>query len=125
LAWADKGYERQSEMIEPSVAGVLRSQYTIRRFYALCIVALILLLAILISLAEVFGLDWVREAAISILAHLAAAVLVLMLIYWVWIWVTPPELRSARVMPPGRRDPRGDENSGDWGHGLLVYGAGR
>jgi hypothetical protein len=84
-------------MIEPSVIGVLRSRYTIRRFYGLCVFALILIAAILVSLAEVFGAGWFRETIISVLAHLAGAVIVLMLVYGAWLWVTPPELRNARV----------------------------
>jgi hypothetical protein len=85
-------------MLNPSVQGVIRSRHTIRIFYGVTAVALAVTIMALVILANFFGLDWLHEAAVSVLGHVAATLVVLMVVYGVWIWATPRELRNARVL---------------------------
>jgi hypothetical protein len=84
-------------MLDPAVQGVIRSRHTIRRFYGLTTGVLVITIAMLIVLADFFGLDWRREAAVSILAHVAATLVLLMVVYGVWLVATPRELWTAKV----------------------------
>lgn len=87
-------------MIDPSVRAVLRSPYTIRRFFLLY--GGVLLGAVIALWAFAAGLDansTLRLVAISFLGNFAAAVAIFILTYGLYVFVTPPGLRDAQVVP--------------------------
>jgi hypothetical protein len=87
-------------MIDPSIRAVLRSRYTIRRFfliYGLCLAVAILSLLLI---AHAFPSDhWFRLISKDFLINLAAVIAVFMTTYAFYLFVTPPGLRNAEVIP--------------------------
>ena len=87
-------------MIDPSVRAVLRSPYTIRRFFLLY--GGVFLGAVAALWAFAAGLDadsTLRVVAVSFLGKFAAAVAIFILTYGLYVLVTPPGLRDAQVLP--------------------------
>jgi hypothetical protein len=87
-------------MIDPSVRAVLRSRYTIRRFFWLFGAMLALALALLGLLIETLNASSpFRAAGTEFLGHFAADDAVFLLVYCFYLRLTPPGLRDAQVLP--------------------------
>lgn len=86
-------------MIDPSVAGLLRTKYTIRVFYfsALALLVCTGAAAYVLSIEQPQGVF--SQILLSALTSLAGSIIVVMFVYGVWIILTPPELRNAIVEP--------------------------
>jgi len=95
-------------VIDPSVRAVLRSRYTIHRFF-------LLFGAIFVAaLAALWVLELSPEASSMIgavgaefLRHLAADDAIVIVTYSFYLFVTPPGLRDAQVIPLSERRDRG------------------
>ncbi len=93
-------YSRCLVMIDPSLRAVLRSRYTIRRFFVSfggLLAGLLLLLFAITALAPA-GDVW-REASTNFLGNFAASVAAFLVVYGFYLYVTPPGLRNAEVVP--------------------------
>lgn len=87
-------------MIDPSLRAVLRSRYTIRRFFVMFCLLLAGLL-VLLWLITALGPDhaaW-REASTNFLGNFAASVAAFLVVYGFYVYITPPGLRNAEVVP--------------------------
>lgn len=87
-------------MIDPSLRVVLRSRYTILRFFALfgLLLGAFLLLLFVITAYAPAGSPF-RESATNFLGNFAATVAVFIAIYLFYVLITPPGLRDAEVVP--------------------------
>ncbi|MDA9408340.1 hypothetical protein [Bradyrhizobium sp. CCBAU 45384] len=86
-------------MIDPSVRAVLRSKYSIRRFFAI-FGALLLILLLLLWLITTSSMPAsLRDASTNFLGNFAATVAIFLCTYAFYIFVTSPELRNAEVIP--------------------------
>jgi hypothetical protein len=87
-------------MIDPSLRAVLRSRYTIRRFFISfsSLLAVLTLLLLVIS-AYVPSDSTLREATINFLGNFAANVAIFLCTYTFYVFITSPELRNAEVIP--------------------------
>ncbi|WP_431015145.1 hypothetical protein [Bradyrhizobium pachyrhizi] len=87
-------------MIDPSLRAVLRSRYTIRRFFISfsSLLAVLMLLLLVIS-AYVPADSTLREAIINFLGNFAANVAIFLCTYAFYVFITSPELRNAEVIP--------------------------
>jgi hypothetical protein len=87
-------------VIDPSVRAVLRSRYTIRRFFLLFGAILVVALAGLWVLASNHSAPSpIGAVGTEFLQHLAADDALLIATYSFYIFVTPPGLRDALVLP--------------------------
>lgn len=86
-------------MIDPSVRAVLRSKYSIRRFFAFFGALLVVLLALLLLITSSSTTGALREASTNFLGNFAATVAIFLCTYGFYILVTSPELRNAEVIP--------------------------
>ncbi|WP_046865159.1 hypothetical protein [Microvirga massiliensis] len=87
-------------MIDPSLRAVLRSRYTILRFFALFGILLgVLLLLLLVITTYVPAGSTLRESAANFLGNFAATVAVFIVTYLFYVLITPPGLRDAEVVP--------------------------
>jgi hypothetical protein len=86
-------------MIDPSVRAMLRSRYSIRRFFSLfgLVLGAVLLLLAAISYAAPNG--WFRDSTTNFLGNFAATVAGFILVYAFYVFVTSPGLRNAEVIP--------------------------
>ncbi len=87
-------------MIDPSIGAMLRSRYTIRRFFALygfILVVILLLLWVLTTNLEAGSAA--RDASTNFLGNFAATVAIFLVTYGFYVFVTPPGLRNAEVLP--------------------------
>jgi hypothetical protein len=86
-------------VIDPSIAAVLRSRFTILRFFYWYGAILLVLITALYVLAENLQVgSTAREAATSFLGHFAATIAILMVTYAFYASVTPRGLRDAKVL---------------------------
>jgi hypothetical protein len=79
---------------------VLRSRYTIRRFFALfgAIASVSMLLTWLVS-QQLASYPTLQLAATNTFSTLTATVVVLIATYGFYIFITPPGLREANILP--------------------------
>lgn len=87
-------------MIDPSIRAVLRSRWTIRRFflwYGAILAVVILVLWVLT--ANLQAGSTAREALTSFLGNFAATLAIFIVTYGFYVSVTPPGLRDAEVLP--------------------------
>jgi hypothetical protein len=85
-------------MIDPSLKAVLRSKYSIRKFFVLFGGLLVLLLVILLLVTAAPCAIW-RSAALNFLGNFAATVAIFLVTYLFYVLVTSPGLRNASVIP--------------------------
>lgn len=93
-------------IIEPSVAGVLGSRYTRRRFFLISSVAIVLLIVVDGLSAHFLSVGALREALIAVFSAAAANLATIMLIYGVWLWVTPNAMRHVGLLEVRSREIR-------------------
>jgi hypothetical protein len=91
-------------MIDPSLRAVLRSRYTIRRFFLTFGLFLGADLLLLISATAGLSPGWLRDSATIFLGTFAATLAVFLVTYAFYIFVTPPGLRNATVIPLGEAE---------------------
>lgn len=86
-------------MIDPSLRAVLRSRYTIRRFFSVFGLILVVLLLLVFMVTAYVPSGPLREGSTTFLGNFAATVAVFIVIYAFYLLVTPPGLRDAEVIP--------------------------
>jgi hypothetical protein len=86
-------------MIDPSLRAVLRSRYSIRRFFAFFGLLLVALLILLLVITTYAPLGAFRDASATLLSDFSATVAIFITIYVFYVLVTSPELRNAEVIP--------------------------
>lgn len=87
-------------MIDPSLAAVLRSRYTIRRFFLVYLIALFSVIDLLfVATAHLSDNSALRAAATNFLGNFAAAIAIVILTYAFYVLITPPGLRNAELIP--------------------------
>jgi hypothetical protein len=86
-------------MIDPSLRAVLRSPYTIRKFFAIFGLLLVALLLVLFVITGYAPQGVMREASTNFLGNFAAAVAIFLCTYLFYVLVTSPGLRDAQVVP--------------------------
>jgi hypothetical protein len=86
-------------VIDPSIKAVLRSRYTIRRFFMFYGLILVVSFALLSLAAALPTGSSIRELSATFFSHFAATVAILIVTYAFYVFVTPPGLRDAEVIP--------------------------
>jgi hypothetical protein len=86
-------------MIDPSIRAVLRSHYTIRRFFGSFGLLLVVQLALLLIITAYAPAGVLREASTNFLGNFAATVAIFLCTYGFYVFITSPELRNAEVIP--------------------------
>lgn len=86
-------------MLDPSVRAVLRSRYTIRRFFTIYGAIFAFTLLLIGILAASCSDGWIKDAALGLLGNFAAALAIFILTYAFYILITSPELRNVEVIP--------------------------
>jgi hypothetical protein len=86
-------------MIDPSVRAVLRSRYSIRRFFVFFGFLLFVLLLLLSLITANSTSGALREASTNFLGNFAATVAIFLCTYGFYVFITSPELRNAEVIP--------------------------
>jgi hypothetical protein len=86
-------------MIDPSVRAVLRSRYSIRRFFIFFGILLFILLLLLWLITTYSPPNAFREASTNFLGNFAATVAIFLCTYGFYVFITSPELRNAEVIP--------------------------
>ena len=87
-------------MIDPAFAAVLRSRYTIRRFFLVYGIVLICALLALWGTTKCLDVNsTLRAVATGFLGNFAAADAIFLLAYGFYLFITPPGLRNADLIP--------------------------
>ncbi|MGY4367904.1 hypothetical protein ACVW1A_003969 [Bradyrhizobium sp. LB1.3] len=86
-------------MIDPSLRAVLRSRYTIRRFFISFSLLLAVLALLLVVISTYVPTSTVRDAFTNVLGNFAANVAIFLCTYAFYVFITSPELRNAEVIP--------------------------
>lgn len=85
-------------MIDPSLRAVLRSRYSIRRFFVSFGVLLFVLLVLLWLITSNSPSGAFREVSTNFLGNFAATVAIFLFTYGFYVFITSPELRNAEVI---------------------------
>ncbi len=86
-------------MIDPSIQAVLRSPYTIRKFFTIFGMVLAILILLLVLASAGLESGWLRDSAIGFLGNFAASAGIFLVTYAFYVMVTSPGLRNAQVIP--------------------------
>lgn len=86
-------------MIDPSLRAVLRSRYTIRRFFISFSALFIVLALILLVISAYAPAGTFRDASTNFLGNFTANVAIFLCTYAFYVFITSPELRNAEVIP--------------------------
>lgn len=91
--------KRSDTMIDPSLRAVLRSRYTIRRFFISFLLLLAVLILLLLVISTYAPASTLRDASSNVLGNFAANVAIFLCTYAFYVFITSPELRNAEVIP--------------------------